>query len=234
VAPVTRVKICGVTRAEDIRLCVEAGAHALGFVVEYPLPVPWNLDRMEARDLMRRVPPCIARVAVVGDDPGTIVALAEALNPHAIQLHGSEPLLATAKIVAELKRRRVPVIKALRFNAETGKTSPSCEDPLKAARLIEETGVDALLLDSVSDRKPAGTGKSIDWGIARAIRESVGIPIVLAGGLHAGNVGTAISAVRPYAVDVISGVEHPVGRKDPEKMRAFFEAVSQKKGTDLF
>jgi phosphoribosylanthranilate isomerase len=222
----TRIKICGLTRDEDIRLCARAGVQTLGFVVEYPIDVPWNLDRMTARALMRGVPPFVARVIVVGDDPGKIVELAEFLKPHAVQLHGSEPLSVTANLVAEVKGLGVQVIKALRFSVETGKCWPTCENPLDAAKLIEDTGVDALLLDSVSDARPAGTGQSIDWTIARKIRESVGLPVILAGGLNSDNVSLAVAVVNPYGVDVISGVENPVGRKDPEKVRAFIEAVT--------
>ena len=91
--------------------------------------------------------------------------------------------------------------------------------------MIEDTGVDALVLDSFSEARPAGTGQSIDWTMARNIRETVGLPVILAGGLNSGNVGQAVAAVNPYGVDVISGVENPVGKKDPDKVRAFIEAV---------
>jgi phosphoribosylanthranilate isomerase len=222
----TRIKICGTTREEDIRLCVEAGVHALGFVVEYPIEVPWNLDRMRARELMCRVPPFVSRVIVVGDDLETVIELADLLKPHAIQLHGNEPLSVTAQITGALKERTIQVIKALRISVETGKCHFAGEDPLDAARSIEEIGVDAILLDSVSNTRPAGTGRSIDWNIARIIRREMKLPVILAGGLHAGNVGQALSAVNPYGVDVISGVEHPVKEKDPEKVRAFVDAVS--------
>ena len=224
----TRVKICGMTTTEDIRLCVEAGVNALGFVVEYPIDVPWNLDREKARELMSVVPPFVSRVIVVGDDPDLVVQLAKYLRPHAVQLHGKEPLSVTAEIVSSLKALGIPVIKALRFSAETGRCAFSSDAPLDAARLIENTGVDALLLDSVSDVRPAGTGRSIDWGIAREIRAAVSLPLILAGGLHAGNVCDAVAAVAPYGVDAISGVEDPVGRKDPRKVRAFIEAAQGK------
>lgn len=221
----TRIKICGLTREEDIRLCVAAGVHALGFVVEYPVNVPWNLDRRTARALMRNVPPFVSRIIVVGDDPGTVVELVELLKPHAVQLHGNEPLSVTASLVAALKAFDVQVIKALRFSVETGTCLSVCENPLDAARLIEDAGVDALVLDSVSEARPAGTGRRIDWSVARKIRESVRLPVILAGGLNPGNVGKAIATVNPYGVDVISGVEGPVGRKNPGKIRAFVDAV---------
>jgi phosphoribosylanthranilate isomerase len=221
----TRIKICGLTRDEDIRLCAQAGVNALGFVVEYPIAVPWNLDRMKALRLMHGVPPFVTRVIVVGDDPATVVDLAKILKPHAVQLHGSEPLSVTARLVSEIKALGAQVIKALRISIATGKCCSGCADPLEAAKLIEGAGVDGLVLDSVSEAMPAGTGKSIDWSIARQIRESVRLPVILAGGLNADNVGRAVSAVKPYGVDVISGVENPVGKKDPEKVTAFVKAV---------
>ncbi len=221
----TRIKICGMTTKEDVSLCAAAGVQALGFVVEYPVDVPWNLDREKAQALMGAVPLFIARVIVVGDDPGTVLELTEFLKPHAVQLHGSEPVAITAEIVGALKARNVQVIKALRFSVETGKCSSVGEDALEAARRIEEAGVDAIVLDSVSDSRPAGTGRIMDWSTARKIRENVRVPVILAGGLHSGNLAQAIAAIRPYGVDVISGVENPVGRKDPGKVRAFVEAV---------
>lgn len=222
----TRIKICGLTNDEDVRLCAAAGAQALGFVVEYPIPVPWNLDRRKARELMGCVPPFISRVIVVGDDLRVVVELVEFLKPHAVQLHGNEPVSVTKSLVGTLKTAGVQVIKALRFSVETGKCSSVCEKPLDAARLIADTGVDALVLDSFSEARPAGTGQRINWAIARNIRETVGLPVILAGGLNSSNVGQAVANVHPYGVDVISGVEDPVGKKDPDKVRAFIEAVS--------
>ncbi|OPY14557.1 MAG: N-(5'-phosphoribosyl)anthranilate isomerase [Syntrophus sp. PtaB.Bin001] len=221
----TRIKICGIMTEEDIRLCVAASVEALGFVVEYPVVVPWNLDRQTAEELMRKAPPFVSRVIVVGDDHRTVVELTELLRPHVVQLHGNEPISATADLVSAIHELGVQAIKPLRFSVETGKCRSSCEDPVDAALLIEDTGVDGLVLDSVSDSRPAGTGKSIDWGLARKIRNRVRVPVILAGGLHPGNVGEAITAIDPYGVDVISGVEDPARRKDPEKLKAFVKAV---------
>ena len=222
----TRVKICGITNEEEIRISVEAGAHALGFVTEYPLDVPWNLDRNEARRLMALVPPFVYRVIVVGDNPDTVLSLAELLNPHAVQLHAKEPLDATKHIVTALAPRGIAVIKALRFSVETGQCDDTGSDPLEVAKLLEATGVSALLMDSVSETRPAGTGQSINWTMARKIRDNLHIPVILAGGLQADNVARAIDAVRPHAVDVISGVEDERGKKDPRKIRDFISAAS--------
>ena len=222
----TRIKICGVTSEEEIRICVAPGAHALGFVVEYPIDVPWNLERQRAKDLMAAVPPFVSRVIVVGDDPRRVIDCTKLLKPHAVQLHGNEPLVVTKELVVAIHRLGAQVLKPLRFSVETGKCRSECEDPVEAARLIEMTGADALVLDSVSEARPAGTGSSVDWSLARKIRESLRMPVILAGGLNTGNVAQAVMAVLPYGVDVISGVEDASGRKVPEKIRAFIEAVT--------
>lgn len=223
----TRIKICGMTSEEEVRLCAGAGAHALGFVVEYPVDVPWNLDRERAGQLMRAVPPFVARVIVVGGDPKTVVALTRLLRPHAVQLHGSEPVAVTADLVPAVHALGAMALKPLRFSVETGRCRSECEDPIEAARLIERTGVDALILDSVADNRPAGTGRVMNWRLARKIRDSVRLPVILAGGLHAGNVGRAVREVLPYAVDVITGVEDSSGRKTREKIQAFIAAASE-------
>ncbi|MCJ8501551.1 phosphoribosylanthranilate isomerase [Desulfatitalea alkaliphila] len=223
----TRVKICGIHREADLHLSVACGADALGFVVEYPMDVPWNLDRAAAETLMYATPPFVSRVIVVGDDPALVIALTKRLRPHAVQLHGNEPIAVTAEMVTAIHGLGVQVLKPLRFSVETGRCHAESADPFEAARQIEQAGVDALILDSVSDTRPAGTGQSVDWAVARQIRVRVRLPLILAGGLHAGNVGQAVAAVRPYGVDVISGVENSVGGKDPAKVKAFIQAVTQ-------
>lgn len=221
----TRIKICGLTTSADVRLCVQTNVHALGFVVEYPADVPWNLHRETAAELMSTVPPFVSQVIVVGDDADTIVELTRLLKPHVVQLHGDEPLSVTTELVAAIHDLGAQAIKPLRFFVETGECRSPSRDPFEAAAMIEQTGVDALLLDSVSEIRPAGTGRSIDWTLARSIRDRVGLPVILAGGLNAGNVGEAVAAVDPYGIDVISGIEGTPGRKDPTKVKAFVEAV---------
>lgn len=216
-----RVKICGTTNEEDIKVCVQHGADAIGFVVEYPVPVPWNLRIKEAAELMANVPPLISRVCVVGDEYEKVMEVAEILRPDAIQLHGSEGLDTTERLVSGIRSLKIKVIKAVRFYSDTGKTASEIENPVELCRLFKDMGVDAILLDSATSSMPAGTGKKIDWHLASEIRASTELPVILAGGLTPDNVRDAISQVRPYAVDVISGVEAERGRKDPEKVKRF-------------
>jgi len=225
----TKVKICGITNTEDISICVNEGADALGFVIEYPVPVPWNLKVEEAKRLMEAVPIFISKVAVVGDEFEKIMEIAEDLKPDAIQLHGNEPLDLTEKIISKMRSLKIKVIKAVRFSAETGEVISEIKDPIELCKTLEKMKVDAILLDSKTKDLPAGTGKTLDWKKAALIKDSVSVPIILAGGLRRENIRDAILTVRPYAVDVISGVEREKGKKDPVKVRDFIREVHNAK-----
>lgn len=224
----TWAKICGICHPDDIALCAAAGADALGFVVDYPIDVPWNLTVAQARDLMALVPSGVQRVAVVGEDPDQVMLIAQRLRPDLVQLHADEDPATTARLIEGLHTLGVRVIKALRFDVASG--APLTRHhvpgaPLDTARHYAEAGIDMLLVDSVSATRPAGTGRTVDLRVARAIRDGAGVPVVLAGGLRADNVAAAITAVEPFGVDVISGVEQSVGRKDPGLVAGFLAAV---------
>ena len=219
-----KAKICGITHEADADLCIEMGADALGLVVEYPLPTPWTLTRARAAELMRRVPPFVSRVAIVGGDAVTILEICAATGPDAVQLHHDEPEAVVAAVAAGLMDSATRVIKAVRIPA----TQPADGAAVvaDAARRFMDAGADAILLDSKTDDRVAGTGRKFEWEIARAVAVAVG-PIILAGGLTAQNVGAAIAQVRPHAVDVISAVEDRHHRKRRDRVRAFLRAVRQ-------
>jgi len=219
---VTRVKLCGLTSEDDVALCAGAGADALGFVVEYPLPVPWTLDRRRAAELMRGVPPFATRVAVVGGDAATILAIAEATEPDALQLHLDEDEATVTAVREGVAGTGTRIVKAIRIRA--GETPPAAE-VLATARRFVDAGADAILLDSKTSGRAAGTGIPVDWALARDVAAALEAPLVLAGGLSPENVGDAIATVRPHAVDVISAVEDDANRKVPERVRAFVAAV---------
>jgi phosphoribosylanthranilate isomerase len=220
---VVRVKICGITHEDDAALAVEEGADALGFVVEYPDANPWILSRRRAAELMRTLPPFVTRVAVVGGDARTILALAEATAPHALQLHRDETEACVAELAEALDGTGIRLIKALRIDASEPR--PPAEALADAARRFVAAGADAVLVDSVVPGRPAGTGKAVDWALARTVVDTGVAPCILAGGLDPGNVGRAVAAVRPYAVDVISAVEDEAHRKVRERVRAFIRAA---------
>jgi len=223
----TRVKICGLMNEEDVRLCVKAGADAVGFVTEYPIPVPWNLDRLRARELAALTPPFVSTTAVVGGPVESILQIAHAVRPDVLQLHGDETKEDIAHICSSLADTGIKVIKALRIDIDTGKARFALEDPLEAATALAETGLSALVVDSKTANRPAGTGMPLDWNTIREISASLSIPLILAGGLTVENVAGAIERVRPYGVDVISGVERAPGIKDAERVLRFVRTVRE-------
>ncbi|MGC8863081.1 MAG: phosphoribosylanthranilate isomerase [Armatimonadota bacterium] len=216
-----RVKICGNTDAEQIAMAVDAGADCVGLVVEYPVPVPWNLSREEAAELLPLVPPFVSRAVVTGGPAEVVLSIAQLLRPHLIQLHTDNPVEETARICRELSRCGIGLIRALRIDVASGSAGGEVGDPVKAARALQDTGICGLVVDARTDKLPAGTGETVDWALARRIRDSARVPVILAGGLNPENVREAILAVRPYGVDVITGVESARRVKDPALVREF-------------
>lgn len=223
-----RVKLCGMMSETDAAMAEEAGADAVGFVTEYPVPVPWNLGREEAARLVQTVSPFVKTVAVVGGAVDEILDIARKVLPDVLQLHGDESLDEIRAVIGGLADTGIRVIKALRIDVDTGLARFEEADPVRAAQVLEGSGIAALLVDSKTSSMPAGTGVALDRDVAEDVSRAVKIPLILAGGLTAGNVADAVSQIRPYAVDVISGVEKKPGVKDGEKMRAFVAAA---KGT---
>jgi phosphoribosylanthranilate isomerase len=203
-----RVKICGVTNGRDARAACELGAYALGF--NFHDRSPRVIAPAEAWKLRRQLPSDVQAVGVfVNWKPVAVVALAEALELSAVQLHGDEsPRHATSCA------RRVSVIKAFRVTSE-----------LSLAELAKFRRVSGFLLDGARAGQYGGTGHTADWDFAR--RAAATRPIILAGGLTPENVAEAILAARPQAVDVASGVESRPGKKDHGKMREFFSEVER-------
>ncbi len=201
----TRIKICGITRAQDARLSEQLGADALGFVF-----VPKSaryIDPHSARALSDELSPYITRVGLFLDASESDVLSALTIMPSMVpQFHGRET-------PAECERFGVPYVKAIGL----GEGMPSRQT------LSEFEHAQAFLFDSNEPGKLGGTGHTFDWN---KLESDLGRPLVLAGGLNADNVRTGIEQLRPYAVDVSTGVEQSKGIKDAQKLRAFFAAVA--------
>jgi phosphoribosylanthranilate isomerase len=223
----TRVKICGLMTGADVEMAVSAGADSLGFVTEYPVSVPWNISRHRSAQLAASAPPFVTTTAVVGGRVDDMVAIARAVRPNFLQLHGDETLEEIRAVCKALADTGIKVLKALRINVETGEALFSVKNPVEACAFLETSGIAGVVLDSKTSSRPAGTGVPLDWSSLQHISGSIGLPLILAGGLTPGNVRKAIDMVRPYAVDVISGVERETGLKDPRLMRDFVKAVKE-------
>jgi phosphoribosylanthranilate isomerase len=198
----TWIKMCGITRLEDALACVEAGADALGFVFAES---PRRVRPDEAVSIIRKLPPTVMRFAVfVDESPAEIAGVLAATEVDRVQLHGFEE-----PMVQELAGTRV--VKAFRARDESVLTE------------IEEWAAPFFFLDTWHPTQAGGTGQRFDWELARRAHKFG--QFVLAGGLDPENVGRAVREVRPFGVDVSSGIEKSPGIKDPAKIRAFVDAV---------
>lgn len=209
-----RVKICGIKTVEDARHAAGAGADAIGINFYGGSARGVNFDQAHA--IAEAVPDEVAKVGVfVNARADEVRQTAERLNLDYVQLHGDEP----ASMLTELAGLRV--IRAYRLG--TPGWQPLV-DYLDECRRLTAMPV-AILADACREGAYGGTGQAIDWAVARQFHElQLGIPLILAGGLTPQNVGEAIAAVSPAAVDTASGVESSPGCKDPAKTTAFIVA----------
>jgi phosphoribosylanthranilate isomerase len=207
---VTRVKVCGVAELEDARLAVELGAWAVGMVFhpESPRACDPGTAELIGGELRRRA----ELVGVFVNWPlEELEHMADRASLTMLQLHGDE---GPAYCREAARRTGAKVMKAMQ-----------AKDAAAVRKLASYREVDLHMLDAHTDDLRGGTGRTFEWQLAANRRSHV--PLVLSGGLNPDNVGAAIEAVRPYAVDSASGTEAEPGRKDPAKLRALFGAVAQ-------
>src|SRR5690349_16531666 len=205
-----KVKICGITNLADARRACALGANYLGF--NFYRESPRYISPSNAAKIAQRLPKTVAVVGVfVNEDDDRVLEIARAVRLDFVQLHGDE----TPRSVAQLSRR-VRVIKALRVKKS-----------FRLAQLTRFKCANAFLLDGFDSRARGGTGKRFDWSVAR--RATRGRRIFLAGGLTPANVAEASRTVKPFALDVCSGVEAKPGKKDGALLKAFMRAAKNGK-----
>jgi phosphoribosylanthranilate isomerase len=202
-----KIKVCGITNVEDAEGAVRAGADALGFVMYRKSPR--FVEPAVARAIVAGLPPFVLPVGVfVNEEAEKVRALIDECGFALAQLHGDE----SAHYCQNLGR---PALKAIRLKDRGGF--------LALAEFHGRANVRGFLIDAFSDHAYGGTGQTADWTLAQEAARSA--PIILAGGLNPGNVAQAVQMVRPYGVDVSSGVEQSPGKKDPDKVKAFIQAA---------
>lgn len=200
-----RIKICGMTRTEDVVAAAQLGVDAVGLV--FYAKSPRNVNIEQAQALVAALPAFVTPTALFLDPDAEMVRqILGKVRIELLQFHGGEP----AEFCRSFGR---PYIKAVPMGSQAD----------LAEYVQRHAQAAALLLDSHAAGQKGGTGKSFDWA---AIPRFEGAPLILAGGLNPGNVASAIRMVRPYAVDVASGVESAPGIKDPNKMAAFAQEVN--------
>lgn len=200
----TRVKICGITSIKDALTAVQHGADAIGLV--FYAKSPRNVSIAVAAEIAAKLPPFVSAVGLFVDaTPEEIQSVLAKVKLNLLQFHGNETPEAC-------RCYGLPYMKAVRVQADTNLLQYAAD----------YADAKALLLDAYSEGIAGGTGQTFDWNL---IPKDFPQNIVLAGGLNAGNVGSAIRQVHPYAVDVSGGVEREKGIKDADKIAAFMRGV---------
>lgn len=209
----TRVKICGITREDDLYTAVAAGADAVGFVSDVPVETPREVSPDRAAELVAAVPPFVTSVLVtMPANPDQALALAEAVGPDVLQVHGH---LAEGDVAYLASKTDAAVVMAV------------AAGEADLARRYDDVA-DALLVDT---DEAGGTGRTHDWERSRELVADLDSPVILAGGLTPRNVVDAVEIVRPHAVDVASGVESDGGVKDHRAVAAFVARAREQEAT---
>jgi phosphoribosylanthranilate isomerase len=201
----TRIKVCGITDRADLVHAVSAGVDGLGFI--FAKNSPRRVEPEKARELIKSVPPFVDVVGVfVNEDPDVVTDIVRYCGLTMVQLHGQEN-------IDYCRLMPVRILKSFAVNSDSD-----------GSEMAVYSGVAAgYLLDTYHKSMAGGTGQTFDWNLIDGLR--IPGPVFLAGGLGPENVGAAINAVRPFAVDINSGVETSPGRKDHAKITALIDAV---------
>lgn len=216
-----KVKICGIKTVQDALFTAKSGADAIGCIVNISRS-PRNVDIDQAKRIFDSLPPFVSSVAVLNPkNTDDLIDSINRLQPSAVQIHGNNlefhEIEKLSKIIKHTK-----LIQSIAVDINTGRTNYVDSDPLKAALKLSSV-VAAIHIDSSVNGTSGGTGRSFNWNIAKTIKDQINVPIILAGGLNPNNVAEGITYVKPFAVDVSSGVEERPGVKSYQKIREFIQ-----------
>lgn len=216
----TRIKICGITRVDDAKAAVASGADAIGMIFHPPSPRNISIDR--AKEIIRHLGPFVTPVGVFVDALASrVLEVAAELSLTTVQLHGQEPV----ERIAQLRKQKLKIIKAIKVDA----TFEQQLERWKAAMSHVGDMLSGLVLETGNTAQPGGSGVANDWERLKKLYDKGAFnglpPIIAAGGLDAKNVKDVVKKLRPWAVDVSSGVESSLGQKSPEMIIEFIAAV---------
>jgi phosphoribosylanthranilate isomerase len=224
----TWVKICGMTNLKDALTAVEAGADAVGFV--FYEKSPRNISAAATREIVRELPKSVEKVGVfVGEAAETVLKIGEKAELTIAQTYSNfrNPLsIPEDRFLGKAPFRVIIALPASQLQQKESE-NPDVIAGFRASSKFRERVV-AVLLDSGTSNRPGGTGKTFDWQSAAPMTDlmsHIGLRLIVAGGLTPGSVGDSMRALKPWGVDVVSGVEASPGKKDPGKVRAFVRAV---------
>lgn len=213
-----KVKVCGLTSAEDAQKVCNNGADFVGVIVDVKVTTPREISPTKARKILEIVPEDVEKVVVtMPENVQEVKDLEKMIDSDYLQIHSHLSESQLREIREEIGRKIIGV-------TSIPQNSPEPEKIINRAKRIGEA-TDLLLIDTWGEG--GGTGKTHDWEISSKIRDSLKTPIILAGGLNPSNVGLAIEKVKPFAVDAASGLESDPGRKDSRLVRKFFDKVGE-------
>jgi phosphoribosylanthranilate isomerase len=202
-------------REQDVQMCVRHGTDIVGFVVEYPRPVPWNLSAADARALIATIRKPAETCAVTGGSPDHVLRIAMETKADYIQLHCNETLEDTAYLVNELGKHGVKIIKTL---------FPDTPDLEKTAADFCAAGVYAVLFDPRTPDNAVHSGTT-DLSVYKKLQHATSCPVILAGGITSNNVAELVRQTKTPIIDLMTGVEIRPGMKDESKVAALFQAL---------
>ena len=232
-----KIKICGLMREEDVEFCIRNRVDIIGFVVDYPVTVPWNLDRERAKELIDFFRKCAAEngsdseVSIVsGGSSESLTELVHFLKPDYLQMHYKE----TADDISTVKKAVADVgtklIKTIPNSADEIKRQSGEEGFGACGRTFEEAGADILLVDARGPENAASRSSFLDAELYKEVRDAVSIPVMAAGGITPDNIEKVIQDINPDMVDIMTGVEESFGVKSHDKIEQIINLVKMRGG----
>lgn len=223
------VKICGIKRQEDVITCMKNGVEILGFVVEYPVDVPWNLTREEAKVLMKLVSKPHKSCIVTGGKPEDIIDLARELRPDMVQLHYNETLEDTKLIAEILCEEGIEIIKTVPLSEEDQLLSFGTTDIKEIVESLSQTKVSALLVDGRGPANASGIGMKVDNEIYQMVKQFSSKEVILAGGINPDNIEDILKETATKSIDIMTGAQIIDGEKDEGKIKQIMNTVANYK-----
>ena len=220
-----KVKICGLKRKNDVQMCMNLGVDILGFVTEYPLPVPWNLSRTEALPLLSIVQSQHRSCIVTGGAPEKVIELASSLRPSMVQLHYNETLEDTIMISEALHELNIDVIKTVPPRVEDRIFQFGTSDIETIVAELCKTSLYGLLTDSRVPANASENGTRLDLDFCIEIINRSSKPVIIAGGINADNVCSFVTQTGTEFIDIMTGVESSPGEKDAALLSRLLSSI---------
>lgn len=220
-------KICGLMNEDDVRLCLSLGVKRIGFVTEFPTPVPWNVTRQKAKELRSILPDDVEAVVVTGGDVDKILNIADIVKPNYIQMHCDKELNIMKDLIKALKDRNICVILKYPTSNNTQLEIFNTDDEKTIVETMVGLGIKEILIDPRTKENAAAKNLSADTDLVRRIGTYSEVPVILAGGITPDNILEKLNESGARSVDVMNGSETEPGKKSKEMIVSLLEKVKQ-------